>query len=408
MKILYCCPFAHYSGHPPWATENEPEALARAGVDIKLLTFCGIMNGHKAKVPEEKVANDNVLLKWLRKYTITRWPVQLMETILTTDKAIDICFNENRVLHLRDGEPFFFVLQLLGLGITKKQRWLISLMGSNLFAPYVSNLTFKSNPSLWLYSQILRFINSKVWKPLYWINKHFHTISYITQNNAVTKAYLDRMPYMVNNVTTLPMGSTNSTKPVPKAEARSKLNLPQDKVILLSFGAPHPGKDLGVVFEVAKMFNSAAIVCAGTQVFSLGSNPSALAKKYNIEDRTFVFDYYIPEEDKVLFFSAADACILSYTPEFSCTASMLWESCKFRLPVIASDIGQLGELVNGYNLGLTFNAGHRHSLMASVSRLMDLVEYNLLEGLRENCDKFNRDHSIDKWAEGCKEIYSKL
>ena len=44
MKILYVCPFAHHAGHPPAAAIYEPDALARAGAEVKLLTFYGIID----------------------------------------------------------------------------------------------------------------------------------------------------------------------------------------------------------------------------------------------------------------------------------------------------------------------------------------------------------------------------
>ena len=50
MKILYVCPFAHYSGHHPHVASVEPDTLQDNGIDTTLLTFCGIINEQKVNV----------------------------------------------------------------------------------------------------------------------------------------------------------------------------------------------------------------------------------------------------------------------------------------------------------------------------------------------------------------------
>ena len=52
IKVLYVCPFAHYEGHFPWASIYETRALKQAGIDVELLTFCGVRDKTEVEVPQ--------------------------------------------------------------------------------------------------------------------------------------------------------------------------------------------------------------------------------------------------------------------------------------------------------------------------------------------------------------------
>ena len=46
-KILYVCPFAHRTGHPPQAVKNEPAALIEQGAELSVCTFRGVLDQHE-------------------------------------------------------------------------------------------------------------------------------------------------------------------------------------------------------------------------------------------------------------------------------------------------------------------------------------------------------------------------
>jgi predicted Kef-type K+ transport protein len=80
---------------------------------------------------------------------------------------------------------------------------------------------------------------------------------------------------------------------------------------------------------------------------------------------------------------------------------MLWEACKYDLPVIASDANLLGKDVNQYNLGLTFEAENEDSLRWAIA-LFQVTEFNLFNIGRK---QFIADHSRDLWLARCTEAY---
>jgi len=152
------------------------------------------------------------------------------------------------------------------------------------------------------------------------------------------------------------------------------------------------------VIRALSGIENAVLLHAGDQGFRLNvSGSKDLAEQNNMADRIIIHDHFIPEKEKPYYFFAADAIILSYTRDFLSTASLLWESCHFGIPVIASDNGQLGELMELYQPGLVFKAQDTASLKDAVLRFINLKPEEI-ERFRQNCDKFLDDFSLPKWA----------
>lgn len=400
MKILYCCPFAHYSGHHPHAATVEPKMLAESGTDVAVITFCGITNNPQTSIPHYTVIPTNwMMLRWLRKNVILRWFLMLSETALTIHKAMRLYRRlKYDVIYLRDGEPYLFTSFLLNFPL-RNFRWLISLTSSNLFTPSPRMFKFYKNPYIYLYTLALQVVNGRVWKPLYQWGLHRNKHTFVTQNEEASRGYnVYQSGIFAGKVTCIPLGTTNSAVPVSKSDARARLGLPQDMLILLSFGAPHSGKDIGTVIKAVTHVPEVFLVHAGTQAFSLGSNPKGLTKEYNLNCRTKIFNYYIREEEKPPFFYAADVLILSYTKVFKSTSSMLWEATRYHLPVISSSANLLGSTVAKYNLGLLFEAENAKSLTEAIQyfRTLKLEELKLMEQGRQ---RFFEDYSSKKWID---------
>ena len=114
MKVLYICPYAHYSGHPPWAAVHEPDMLKQSGVDVTLLTTCGLIKGMNPKVKEIRAIPESVnkILNPLRSNTLTRWVFMVFETMWVLGKAVRLR-KEYDAFYLRDGEPYLFMSHLV-------------------------------------------------------------------------------------------------------------------------------------------------------------------------------------------------------------------------------------------------------------------------------------------------------
>lgn len=61
---------------------------------------------------------------------------------------------------------------------------------------------------------------------------------------------------------------------------------------------------------------------------------------------------YVPDETIPLYFSATDLVILPYREEFRGTSGVLQLASAYNIPVIASNVGQSGLIIEEHKLGL--------------------------------------------------------
>jgi len=415
IKVLYICPFAHYSGHHPHVATVEPERLARSGLDVTLLTFAGIINNTQAKVKHIKVLSPDEhpiihsTLRFVRQRTLPRWVLMFFETAITLSKAVRIKQKGGYdILHLRDGEPFLFLSHLASLPY-RNHKWAISLTAAIVFGPKLKVSDFIHRPFVCLYSIALNtWVNSRLWKLLYRPSLKRNQFILMPQNEIAAGAYSKYMENIFSkHIACIEWGIDNNNNAPNKKESREHLGIPPDAFVLLSFGAPHSGKDTETIFGAVQLCLNVFLIHGGTHTFSLGSNPVKLTQKYRLEERTKVFNYYIPEEEKPYFFGAADVSILSYTKAFASASSMVWESAKYRLPVISSNANTLGKDIAKYKLGLLFEAENVQSLAKAIKLFMELPD-NTISEFKENCTKFVNDHSDTKWANECTKAYRRL
>lgn len=415
IKVLYICPFAHYSGHHPHVATIEPERLARSGLDVTLLTFAGIINNTQVKVKHIKVLSPDKhpiihsTLRFIRQRTLPRWVLMFFETAITLSKAARIKQKGGYdILHLRDGEPFLFLPHLASLPY-RNHKWAISLTAAIVFSPKLRASDFIYRPFVCLYSIALdTWINNKLWKPLYKLSLKRNQFIFMPQNKTAVEAYSRYMGGVFSEHTVCIEYGIDSNNDAPsKEESRKHLGIPLNTFVLLSFGAPHSGKDTKTIFGAVQLCPDAFLIHGGTHTFSLGSNPVKLTQKYRLKERVKVFNYYIPEDEKPYFFGAADVSILSYTRAFASTSSMVWESAKYCLPVISSNANILGEDVTKYRLGLLFEAENVQSLARTIKLFMGLPD-DTIGKFKENCTKFVNDHPDTKWANECAVAYRRL
>jgi len=398
MKVVYACPFAHYSGHHPHVATVEPRMLKENGIDAILVTFCGVTNNPDVEVEHYKVIPNWWALDKIRKFAISRWFLMLFETFAILIKALYLYHSKKAdAIIVRDGEPFLFTSFLISLPF-KNVRWVISLTAANLVAPKASVSQVKSNPFLTIYTLVMNFfINNPIWRYLYEYGIKQQKYILCPQNDKTKDEYAEYMGGVFkDNLQVIEWGVRNNVSLVSKEEARRRLGLPLDAKVLLSFGAPHSGKDTETMFKASAELPDVWLVHGGIQAFSLGTSPETLAKKYNVENCK-VFNNYIPEDEKKYFFCAADAAILSYYKIFKSTSSMLWECSQYQLPVISSDANTLGEKVREWKIGMTFEAENYESLILAINMFYS-DKFKFADVIKENQKKFIEEFSGVNWA----------
>lgn len=137
---------------------------------------------------------------------------------------------------------------------------------------------------------------------------------------------------------------------LPTNEAREKLNLPQDKKILLFFGLIRSYKGLAILLQAMQKLNDDYHLLIAGEAYENWDKYESIILEHNLENRISLHLRYIPDEEVRYFFSASDCCVLPYT---SATQSgIIAIAHAFHLPVIASDVGGLHEFIDHEKNGL--------------------------------------------------------
>lgn len=413
MNILYVCPLAHYTGHPSWSAEKESQALIDAGADVSVLTYCGLQNERQITAKQLKVTN----MRWhswllrnvitvLRKHKASQRLAMFLETLSVLKTAIDLGKTiKIDSYHLRDGEPFPFLLQVMTYN-TKTAPWVVTLTGTNLlnYMPLYKSLFIR--PSEFFYVLMLKIVNSRMWKYVYEHNRN--KFIYITQNDFVKNKFETYMcGSMSGNIHNLSACVADDIINVSKERAREILKLPKEKIILLSFGNFHVGKDIDVILQAIGRSDAILLHAGHSGLNTDDNNITKLVEKYGIRDKVIIHNYYIPEDEKKIFFAASDGVILSYKKDFSSVASILWEAARYRRPVIASDNPWLGSTVNEYCLGMTFTAQNASALKMTIIAYIELLRNNPLI-FQSGLNKFADDNSMNRWGQKCLSIHKDL
>lgn len=124
---------------------------------------------------------------------------------------------------------------------------------------------------------------------------------------------------------------------ITKKEARERLELSPFARVLLFFGIVRPYKGLRYLLETIALLRKSGreyfLLIAGEFWEDLNQY-SAQIKNLGIQDQVKIFNYYIPNEDLPVFFSAADIFVAPY---IDCTQSGAAKmALGFNLPIVIS------------------------------------------------------------------------
>lgn len=375
IKILYVCPYTHQkAGHHAHVASVEPEILREDEAIVDILTY-------------DDIRKDS-LLDFMQHYSVARYTNMVLETRKVIKEAIKRS-SDYDIIYLRDAEPFPFVVHTeLALNKTSP-LWLLNYTGATLFPPN----------GISLYTLALSFMNSSMWDKVYNKAHNLNSIIYTVENDRVKNELSNHVP-LKSRIESIPYWVRMPDKIMDKKDARNKLGISQDALVLLSFGASHPGKNLDIVFQTIKDIPDTVLVYAGNCSKSIGEKPNEIAERYGVTN-AIIHDRWIEEGEKPLFFGASDAMVLSYTENFKSTSSLLFESASYGLPIIASDSDYLEKTLKDYNMGLIFKASNQENLTSAIKI------FKQSDKIKESeCKRFCQDHSSGAWAKKLLSLYS--
>lgn len=180
------------------------------------------------------------------------------------------------------------------------------------------------------------------------------------------------------------------------SEARRRLDLPENKKILLFFGSIRPNKGLDVLLkampEAVKNNPDILLVIAGALPRNMSFQPyEYIIEKLNLPENIKTFVEFIPDEEVDIYFSASDMVVLPYK-SFESQSGVLLRAYAHKKPVVVSNVGAMGDIVSSDRVGELAEPGNVKSLALAIEKVLKntdvyLSRYN--PGLE---DKYNWEH----------------
>lgn len=188
-----------------------------------------------------------------------------------------------------------------------------------------------------------------------------------------------------------------------REEACRQLNLDPSKKIVLFFGFIRDYKGLDLLIEATSMLSDDYCVVVAGEVYGSFEKYQAQIDQLNLGGRIRLFNHYIGDHEVPLYFSAADVCILPYK---SATQSGITSiAMHFELPIIATDVGGLKELVLHEKTGLIV-AEPKSDLIASTIRAYfdERKKEVFIQAIAAEKEQYTWKHFADRLCEFSEEI----
>lgn len=195
---------------------------------------------------------------------------------------------------------------------------------------------------------------------------------------------------------------------IDKQEARNKLDLPSDAVVFLFYGTIRPSKGLDLLFKAIRSANKkyrCIHLLVGGAFHNVEENEyKSVAEKMVEEGIATVNFEYVPFEQEILYFSAADVLCLPYRELTQSGVAQL--GLMYNLPMIAADVGSMSEVIrNEYN-GLLFEANDEDGLEQCICKMMNFYDRECYAKRSEELAK--TEFSLDEKANRIYNAYKEM
>lgn len=156
---------------------------------------------------------------------------------------------------------------------------------------------------------------------------------------------------------------------IQKLDARAHLGLPQDKKIILCYGfiRDYKGIDLAIS-AISRLGDDYHLVIAG-EVYGSFDKYQSQINELNAGGKISLFTRYISDDETPFFFSAADACLLPY--KSATQSGIIAIAYHFDLPVIATNVGGLSEMIEPYGAGIMIDRPESSAIAEGIKRFFN-------------------------------------
>lgn len=217
-------------------------------------------------------------------------------------------------------------------------------------------------------------------------------------------------------VTVIPFGINNAVPntDLTPAEAKRRLGIGGEERTVLFFGriAPYKGLEylLSAFEKILSNHPNYRLIIAGEPMQGYEKYWNEILQTINrgdIRDRIIRKFEFIPDEDAELYFKAADVLVMPYKNIFQ--SGVLFLGYSFGTPVIAADVGSLGEDIIEGRTGFLYKPGDSSDLASVMEAYFGSDLYKTLDKRRQEIrDYAHAQHSWDVVGKLTRDVYDKV
>ncbi len=220
-------------------------------------------------------------------------------------------------------------------------------------------------------------------------NYFFSAVDYfVLLSEKVKNDLLKLKPGAVSRVLPHPIYS-NFGEPVSKDEAKKHLNLKDDKLILF-FGFIRDYKGLDILLEAMSLLKGKSgikLMVAG-EFYSNEDKYKKMIDTLGLQKELYLFNDFIPTSEVRYYFSAADCVILPYRD--ATQSGIVQIAMNFKKPVIAANVGGLGEVVLHGKTGYIVEKENPGALAEAISDFYSgNKEAEFVSGIEKETEKYS-------------------
>lgn len=325
------------------------------------------------------------------------WFQYYRNSLLVTYSALRIARERGiRDIYITDCE--FFVASVLLMIISDPHRRIFMQINA-------ANFSFSAYRG-GLVKKIYKHIQTQFFRLAFKLNK-IHSINVMGTWHAERIAQQLKLPSNFP-IYVIPDGADLGDGPIDAQQAKKQLNLPPEKLILLVFGNFRKDKDYETLFKALSGIegDSLGLILAGYPAEYAVNELNDMIDSLAIRSKILLtlFDYVSTDMVRLLF-SASEALILPYGADYTDGSGPLRkEAATYKLPVIVSNVAEMGRLVKNHDLGLCYEAGDERDLIRILDMFMQTQE-NKRKNWGINCWKLGKENSWPVMAERFENVF---
>lgn len=174
---------------------------------------------------------------------------------------------------------------------------------------------------------------------------------------------------------------------VDKQQSKQHFGIPTDKKVLLFFGFIRDYKGLDILLQTMNLLSEEYHLLIAGEVYGSFESYEKLIQENLLQSRCTVEVRYIDDKEVPLFFSAGDAVILPY--KSGTQSGIISIAYHFNVPVVATDVGGLSEMILPYETGVVVSSPTPNELEKGITKLFQRYSHH--------CDGIVRYKETHTW-----------